>query len=379
MTELEGKQVAIIGAGIGGLTLASIMQKHGLNPIIFERDPSATYRQQGGTLDIHSNSGQLALKEAGLFEEFQSSARYEGQDFRLLDKTGKVYMDEIATSEDIHRPEIDRGDLRKLLLSSIDNDKIHWGHELIETKQLKNRKIQLTFKKKKPIIVDLLIGADGAFSQVHQLVSDIKPQYSGISMVELHLNNVKQEHPEIATFNGKGSLSALSDHKGISAQLNSNGNIRVYLSLKIEYKWLGEFQASYTSGEQAKSKLITLLKDWDEKLLRYIRFADNEVIPRHIYMLPVGHKWEQKTGITLIGDAAHLMSPSAGQGANLAMLDAMELARSFIKYSDINTAIAEYEEKMFYYSAKAAEQTYKNSQLLYSDNAASKFAQLMRN
>ncbi|WP_088053221.1 FAD-dependent oxidoreductase [Virgibacillus dakarensis] len=104
------QNVAIIGAGLDGLTLRSILQKHGLEPIVFEREPSATHRQQGGTLDIHSGTGQQALKEAGLFESFQSLARHEGQDFRLLDKTGKIYMDEITNQDDIQRPEIDRGD-----------------------------------------------------------------------------------------------------------------------------------------------------------------------------------------------------------------------------------------------------------------------------
>src|SRR5690625_5054087 len=138
MPDIKTKQFAIIGAGIGGLTLASILQKHGLKPIIFERELSPTYRQQGGTLDIHSNTGQLALKEAGLFKKFKALARYEGQDFRLLDKTGKIYMDEISNQEDIHRPEIDRSELRKLLLDSIDTNRIYWGYELLEARQLEN-------------------------------------------------------------------------------------------------------------------------------------------------------------------------------------------------------------------------------------------------
>ncbi|EGO2513519.1 FAD-dependent oxidoreductase [Enterococcus durans] len=377
MTVIENNQIAIIGAGIGGLTLASIMQKYGLKPLIFEREPSSTYRQQGGTLDIHSNTGQLILKEAGLFEKFQSLARYEGQDFRLLDKTGKIYMNEVSDEEDIHRPEIDRSELRKLLLNSIDTDRIYWRYELLEATQIENNKIKLSFKNGKITIVDILIGADGAFSQTRNLLSTVKPQYTGITMVELHLENAKQNYPEIASFNGNGSLSALSDHKGISAQLNGDGSIKVYLSLKVEYEWLAAFKNSYALPEQAKSKLITFFKNWDERLLHYIRYADDNVILRHIYMLPIGHKWERKPGITLLGDAAHLMSPSAGQGANLAMLDAMELALSFVKHSDINIAITEYEEKMFNYSAQAAKQTYNNSQLLYSDNAASKFARLM--
>ncbi len=101
------------------------------------------------------------------------------------------------------------------------------------------------------------------------------------------------------------------------------------------------------------------------------------MLPRRIYMLPVGFRWTRKPGITLIGDAAHLMPPSAGQGANLATLDATELALSLVHHEEVKKAIEAYEEKMFEYSTKAAKQSNFNSKLLYSDNAASKFANLM--
>ncbi|MDR2993408.1 MAG: FAD-dependent monooxygenase, partial [Bacillus cereus] len=120
------KRIAIIGAGPGGLTLARILQQHGLKSVVYERETSPMSRQQGGSLDIHNDTGQEALKEAGLLEKFYESARYEGEDFRLFDKSGKIYLDEEADSTGGNRPEIDRGELRELLLNSVDSECIHW-------------------------------------------------------------------------------------------------------------------------------------------------------------------------------------------------------------------------------------------------------------
>lgn len=85
--------VTIIGGGPGGLTLARILQKRGYEVTVYERENSASSRGQGGTLDLHAESGQEALKEAGLIDKFWEHARPEGQDTRILDKTGKVLGD----------------------------------------------------------------------------------------------------------------------------------------------------------------------------------------------------------------------------------------------------------------------------------------------
>ncbi|MCT4573609.1 FAD-dependent monooxygenase, partial [Bacillus thuringiensis] len=89
----EQKRIAIIGGGPGGLTLALLLQKNGMEPVIYERELLDMNKQRGGSLDIHEESGQMALKEAGLYEKFQEIARYEGEDFRLLDKDGKSFID----------------------------------------------------------------------------------------------------------------------------------------------------------------------------------------------------------------------------------------------------------------------------------------------
>ncbi len=115
---LQEKSIAIIGGGPGGLMLALILQRNGIKATIYEREPDDKNMERGGSLDIHEDTGQLVLKEAGVYEQFLSKARFEGEDFRLFDKTGKIYLDEDADEEYGARPEIDRGELCALLLNA---------------------------------------------------------------------------------------------------------------------------------------------------------------------------------------------------------------------------------------------------------------------
>src|SRR3954465_11877072 len=111
----EHHPIAIIGAGLGGLTLANVLHRNGITPAVFDLDASPTAREQGGMLDMHEESGQAALRAAGLHERFRAAVLPGGEAMRILDKHGTVRLDEPDDGAGT-RPEISRGDLRAILL-----------------------------------------------------------------------------------------------------------------------------------------------------------------------------------------------------------------------------------------------------------------------
>ena len=116
--------IAIIGGGLGGLVLARILQIHGVPATIYELDASPDARSQGGSLDMHEESGQYALREAGLFEQFRGLITPGGEDLRILDKDGRVWLEHVTEERQHFRPEIGRAALRELLIASLEPERI---------------------------------------------------------------------------------------------------------------------------------------------------------------------------------------------------------------------------------------------------------------
>ncbi|MEI9890543.1 MAG: FAD-dependent monooxygenase [Caulobacteraceae bacterium] len=118
-------RIAIIGGGPGGLMLARLLQVRGAAATVFERDPHADHRPQGGSLDLHLETGQRALGLAGLEAAFLAHARPEDQGDRLYDPSGALLFND--DGDDFGRPEIDRTALRAILLDSLDEKTVAWA------------------------------------------------------------------------------------------------------------------------------------------------------------------------------------------------------------------------------------------------------------
>jgi len=343
--------IAIIGAGLGGLMLARVLHVHGIDATVYEADESPTARTQGGMLDIHENNGQVALKAAGLFEQFLKIIHQGGQATRVLDQNGKVLIDEPDDGTG-GRPEVPRGALRQILLDSLPTNTLRWGHKLREASAIGGGQHLLTFVNGASVTTDLLIGADGAWSKVRALVSDATPEYTGATFIETYLFDGDNRHPASAKAVGDGAFFAVAPGKGILAHREPDGTLHTYVELNKPKSWIENID--FSNPKTALASVANEFDGWAPELLAMITDGETKPVPRPIYALPVDHKWNRIPGVTLVGDAAHLMIPS-GEGANLAMFDGAELARFIIANPDnIEAALAAYEQELFPRSSKEA-------------------------
>ncbi|MGW2823095.1 FAD-dependent oxidoreductase [Streptomyces sp. NPDC001443] len=346
MTTTPTSRIAIIGAGPGGLTCARILQRNGIDATVYDLASGPDDRNQGGTLDLHEEDGQAALKEAGLLEEFTRLARPEGQEMRQFNADdASLRFHHRPTEDQFSAPEIDRGQLRDLLLNSLTPGTVHWGRTLESVEGPDDGPRRLHFADGSVVEADLVIGADGAWSKVRRVLSSATPEHIGINYLEAWFNDVEIQHPFIADFVGQGSAMAADGERCLFAQRNSGGHIRVYIIQTDPADRLAQAGPDGQDTEQIRALLLNRYRDWAPDLRRLITDNEGPYINRPLYALPVPHTWQTNPTVTLLGDAAHLMPP-LGVGVNLAMLDASELALAITSHDTIADAIRVYEKTM---------------------------------
>ncbi|WP_410646734.1 FAD-dependent oxidoreductase [Amycolatopsis sp. cmx-4-54] len=359
--------IAIVGAGLGGLTLARVLHVNGIEAAVFDLDASPSARTQGGMLDIHVDSGQAALRAAGLHDEFRAIVHPGGEALRILDRHAVVHHEE-TDEGDGGRPEVARGDLRDLLLGSLPEGTVRWGAKVTGAHPLGGDRHEVVLADGTKFTTDLLIGADGAWSKVRPLVSAATPAYEGVSFVEVHLHDAETRHPASAALVGGGMLFALGAGKGFLAHHDTDGSLHVYVALKTDENWIAT--VDFTDTAAAKAAVLDHFDGWDAGLRALITDADGELIPRPIHALSIGHRWDRVPGVTLLGDAAHLMSPFAGEGANLAMLDGAELGLALAANAgDAETALGTYEAALFPRSEASATESAQSLILCFAEDS----------
>ena len=197
-----------------------------------------------------------------------------------------------------------------MLINSLPAQTIEWGHKVIDVTACGDGRHDVTFANGSTITSDLIVGADGAWSKVRPLLSDAKPAYAGISFIETILLDGDTRHKPSADAIGSGTLMAVAPGKGILAHRYASGMLHTYVVVSKPEEWFTSIE--FGDATAGLAHIAREFDGWAPQLTALITEADGDPILRPIYALPVGHCWKRAPGLTLLGDAAHLMSPFAG-------------------------------------------------------------------
>jgi len=373
MNNLKNKQIAIVGAGPGGLTLARLLQISGVAVKVYERDINKDARAKGATLDLHEESGLKALHDAGLIDAFNANYRPGADKMRIVNKSGIIVFDDEANQRGgPSRPEIDRGPLQTILLDSLQPDTVVWDSHF-ESLSSAGGSWSVEFKNGSRISADIVIGADGANSKIRPYITPIKPFYVGITAVEGAIYNSEVASPKIHKLLNGGKIFAMGDSKSLFVSSKGDGSLVFYPGFKKEENWARESGIDFTDKAQVLTWFKQEYAGWDSIWNELFENASVPFMPRPQYCLPLDQAWEALPNLTMLGDAAHLMPPYAGEGVNMAMLDALELSQCLLRndFIDLHAAIAAYEKQMRARTSEIASITLESTAALHSPEAIS--------
>lgn len=377
MSSLDGKKIAIVGGGPGGLTAARLLQQSGARVVVYERDHSRSARVQGSALDLHGESGLAALEAAGLTEAFWANHRPDLDRLRLTDASGTVLHDHARrVSGAGRRPEIERGPLRDLLLDSLRPRTVQWDHKL-ESADMQGEQVLLRFAGGKTALADIAIGSDGANSRLRRLVTPIRPEYVGVSLVEALVPAAKHAMPALWSLLGGAALIALGGERTIGMGTKPDGSVLMYAGLKTHDGSAKESLEEATTPDERVAWFHANFEGWSDVWDPLFREAAS-LVWRPLITCPSDQHWDPKPNVTLIGDAAHVMPPYAGEGVNMAMLDALVLSKLLLTERTSADAIAKYEAEMFNRMSHTTADTMANTEMFYAPDAADRVVALFR-
>lgn len=374
--KLQDKKIAIIGGGPGGLTLAKLLQIKGADVKVYERDLNKNARVQGSPLDLHDDSGLAAITKANLLDEFKNNFLPKADRKKIMNEQAEVFLSDHETKVEENfgnphfRPEIDRGALRKILLESLQPETVVWNSHFISMDK-QNDGWLLHFKNSNSAYADLVIAADGANSKIRPYITNIKAFYSGITMLEGNIYDAKNATPKISALLNGGKIMAFGNKKNIMMGQKGNGEIGFYASFRTDENWTVNSGLNFSDKIQLFEWFKKEYYEWSNVWHELFENTTTPFIPRPIYCMPLDQTWEALPNLTMLGDAAHVMPPFAGEGVNMAMRDALELSDYLTdgKHQTLQEAIADYEATMRKRAAIAAKESLDNGEIMHSEKA----------
>lgn len=354
-------------------------------------------------LDLHEDTGLVTIKACGLEREFRSALGDCSEATRVRTPTGRlVWSDE---GEGSNRPEIPRASLSDLFIRSLPESAVRWKTKVtsVRTEQLEAGQTEavITHSDGNETRADLVVGADGAWSKTRRLLTPIKPVYTGLQYITVTARHITQKHPHVLSTIGSGASFALGNGHGIMTHRGPQDSMRVYIAIKTtDEGWAENAGLAGRPATKAKEVVLgdgALFRDWALELKELVSIACDEDAKdgfnpsadiRGIYTLPRTDAWHPVPGVTVIGDAAHLMAPN-GEGVNNAMADALDLAEAIADVGQQDNAadwqralepqLRRYEALMHVRATKAFDDTDELLEIMHgNDNGAEALAEMFR-
>lgn len=377
MSTLKNRKIVIVGGGPGGLTLARLLQMQGADVCVYERDVDLHARVQGSALDLHENSGLAALKAAGLTHEFWPRVRPELDRLRLVDQHANVLYDfHRGAGSGVHRPEIERGPLRDLLLNSLEPGTVRWNKKL-ESAVLQDGQVKLQFADGETVLAELAVGADGANSRLRALVTPIRPAYAGVTLIEGLVPSGETAVPAIWAMLGGSAMIAFGSEQTLAMATKSDESLLFYAGLKAPSATVQEALAKADDAKARVAWFRTHFASWSA-LWEPVFAKATQLNWRPQHVCPLDQQWDVQACVTLLGDAAHVMPPYAGEGVNMAMLDALVLSRELAAQTGRQAAIAAYQQEMLARTAQIAQGTMANTERFYAPDAGAQIVAMFQ-
>ena len=322
--------VAIVGAGPAGTMLARLLQMQGFSVKVFERDASPTARSQGGSLDLRKNAGQRAIERAGLMKEFGRLSRSDAKAFKMLDSQCQPHPAGEAGTHEEAGPEIDRGDLRQMLLGSLAPNTIAWDHAVQKVLPEADGRWRLELKDQAPFTADLVVGADGVGSRVRSCLTPVRPRYTGMTMLSAVIRKDLWRNSELSDILGEGSVMFADYGQTIFVQRCSRDLILLYYSMVVAQDWPTRQGFALDDQTSVLNAINAAYKDWSPELMTMLTQVEGSFHRWPLSVMPPDYRWATQAGLAMVGDASHAMPPFTGKGVNLALLDSLELASALV-------------------------------------------------
>jgi 2-polyprenyl-6-methoxyphenol hydroxylase-like FAD-dependent oxidoreductase len=355
-------RIAISGAGPGGLTLARLLHLRQIPCTVFDLRAKPTQEEislPSGMLDLHEETGLGAIKACGLEEGFKAALGDCSEAIIIRNPAGEMLYSAEDSGES-YRPEIPRLSLVDLLVKSLPEGCVRWSTKLqsVSSEKLADGRTEMNIDlgESGSFKADLVIGADGAWSKSRRYLTPVKPSYTGIHYLTVTARHISRKYAHIVNYIGSGASFALGDGNAIMTHRGPQDSMRTYVAVKTPHEdWAVKMGLKGLSAARVKEKILGkegLFGNWSEELKEIISVACDEDTKdrgekepadlRPLYTLPSGEKWSTQPGITLLGDAAHLMAPN-GEGVNSAMADALDLANCISSFDFKGDSAAEWQ------------------------------------